>query len=320
MSSIKELSFLIEKEINNISLPNSPKNLYDPFKYILNLKGKRTRPLLSLLAYKLFNSNVKNALPVAIAIELFHNFTLIHDDIMDNAPIRRGNLTVHNKWNDSTAILSGDVMMITCYKYLQKINSEYLNAAINIFNNMAIKVCEGQQFDMDFELNKSVSISEYIKMIEYKTAELIASSLQLGSLVAGANAKDMDHMYNFGINIGLAFQLKDDLLDVFGSIESFGKQIGGDILSNKKTFLFLKAMQVADIKQKIQLEKLYSAEASEKKIELIKGIFTKLNIEKHTVDLMKAYYTKAIKHLDAVNVQDKSDLRYITDKLMQRTS
>ena len=320
MSSIKELSFLIEKEINNINLPNSPKNLYDPFKYILNLKGKRTRPLLSLLAYKLFNSNVKNALPVAIAIELFHNFTLIHDDIMDNAPIRRGNLTVHNKWNDNTAILSGDVMMITCYKYLQKINSEYLNAAINIFNNMAIKVCEGQQFDMDFELNKSVSISEYIKMIEYKTAELIASSLQLGSLVAGANAKDMDHMYNFGINIGLAFQLKDDLLDVFGSIESFGKQIGGDILSNKKTFLFLKAMQVADIKQKIQLEKLYSAEASEKKIELVKDIFTKLNIEKHTVDLMKAYYTKAIKHLDAVNVQDKSDLRYITDKLMQRTS
>ena len=227
---------------------------------------------------------------------------------------------MHNKWDDNTAILSGDVMMITCYKYLQKINGEYLNAAINIFNNMAIKVCEGQQFDMDFELNKSVSISEYIKMIEYKTAELIASSLQLGSLVAGANAKDMDHMYNFGINIGLAFQLKDDLLDVFGSIESFGKQIGGDILSNKKTFLFLKAMQVADIKQKIQLEKLYSAEASEKKIELVKDIFTKLNIEKHTVDLMKAYYTKAIKHLDAVNVQDKSDLRYITDKLMQRTS
>ena len=320
MSSIKELSFLIEKEINNINLPNSPKNLYDPFKYILNLKGKRTRPLLSLLAYKLFNSNVKNALPVAIAIELFHNFTLIHDDIMDNAPIRRGNLTVHNKWNDNTAILSGDVMMITCYKYLQKINGEYLNAAINIFNNMAIKVCEGQQFDMDFELNKSVSISEYIKMIEYKTAELIASSLQLGSLVAGANAKDMDHMYNFGINIGLAFQLKDDLLDVFGSIESFGKQIGGDILSNKKTFLYLKAMQVADTKQKIQLEKLYSGEDSEKKIELVKDIFTKLNIEKHTVDLMKAYYTKAIKHLDAVNVQDKSDLRYITDKLMQRTS
>ena len=320
MSSIKELSFLIEKEINSINLPDSPKNLYDPFKYILNLKGKRTRPLLSLLAYKLFNSDVKNALPVAIAIELFHNFTLIHDDIMDNAPIRRGNLTVHNKWDDNTAILSGDVMMITCYKYLQKINSEYLNAAINIFNNMAIKVCEGQQFDMDFELNKSVSISEYIKMIEYKTAELIASSLQLGSLVAGANTKDMDHMYNFGINIGLAFQLKDDLLDVFGSTESFGKQIGGDILSNKKTFLYLKAMQVADIKQKIQLEKLYSGEDSEKKIELVKDIFTKLNIEKHTVDLMKAYYTKAIKHLDAVNVQDKSDLRYITDKLMQRTS
>ena len=320
MSSIKELSFLIEKEINSINLPDSPKNLYDPFKYILNLKGKRTRPLLSLLAYKLFNSDVKNALPVAMAIELFHNFTLIHDDIMDNAPIRRGNLTVHNKWDDNTAILSGDVMMITCYKYLQKINSEYLNAAINIFNNMAIKVCEGQQFDMDFELNKSVSISEYIKMIEYKTAELIASSLQLGSLVAGANTKDMDHMYNFGINIGLAFQLKDDLLDVFGSTESFGKQIGGDILSNKKTFLFLKAMQVADIKQKILLEKLYSDEASEKKIELVKDIFTKLNIEKHTVDLMKAYYTKAIKHLDAVNVQDKSDLRYITDKLMQRTS
>ena len=320
MSSIKELSFLIEKEINSINLPDSPKNLYDPFKYILNLKGKRTRPLLSLLAYKLFNSNVKNALPVAIAIELFHNFTLIHDDIMDNAPIRRGNLTVHNKWDDNTAILSGDVMMITCYKYLQKINSEHLNAAINIFNNMAIKVCEGQQFDMDFELNKSVSISEYIKMIEYKTAELIASSLQLGSLVAGANSKDMDHMYNFGINIGLAFQLKDDLLDVFGSIESFGKQIGGDILSNKKTFLYLKAMQVADTKQKIQLEKLYSGEDSEKKIELVKDIFTKLNIEKHTVDLMKAYYTKAIKHLDAVNVHDKSDLRYITDKLMQRTS
>ena len=320
MSSIKELSLLIEKEINSINLPDSPKNLYDPFKYILNLKGKRTRPLLSLLAYKLFNSNVKNALPVAIAIELFHNFTLIHDDIMDNAPIRRGNLTVHNKWDDNTAILSGDVMMITCYKYLQKINSKYLNTAINIFNNMAIKVCEGQQFDMDFELNKSVSISEYIKMIEYKTAELIASSLQLGSLVAGANSKDLDHMYNFGINIGLAFQLKDDLLDVFGSIESFGKQIGGDILSNKKTFLYLKAMQVADTKQKIQLEKLYSGEDSEKKIELVKDIFTKLNIEKHTVELMKAYYTKAIKHLDAVNVQDKSDLRYITDKLMQRTS
>ena len=255
MKNLEELGKIIEKEINNLPYPNTPALLYDPIQYIMGMKGKRIRPLLVLIAYQLFDNKVEKALSSAIAIEMFHNFTLLHDDIMDNAPIRRGNLTVHEKWDNNAAILSGDVMMIKAYQLITKNNSNNLHDILDLFSKTAIEVCEGQQLDMNFETQKNVTLGEYMKMIEYKTAVLLAASLKIGAITAGASKEDQDHLYKFGINIGLAFQLRDDLLDIFGSSEDFGKQIGGDILANKKTFLYLKSIQLADSSTKRVLQK-----------------------------------------------------------------
>ena len=244
MKDLVELGKIIEKEIGNLTYPKSPDLLYDPIKYIMGLQGKRIRPLLLLMAYQLFDDNVERALSPAIAIELFHNFTLLHDDIMDNAPLRRGNPTVHKKWNSNVAILSGDVMMIQAFQLLAKVDSNSLKEVLDVFNKVAIKVCEGQQWDMNFETQENVILAEYMKMIEYKTAVLVAASLQIGAFIAGASQEQQHHMYEFGINMGIAFQLKDDFLDVFGSPEAFGKQVGGDILANKKTFLYLSILLI----------------------------------------------------------------------------
>ena len=321
MKDLQELRLIFEKEIRSLSYPVSPNSLYDPIEYIIGLEAKRIRPLLVLMAYQIFDKDLAKALSPAIAIEFFHNFTLLHDDIMDNAPIRRGSLTVHQKWNNNTAILSGDVMMIQAYSFLEKVDSGSLKAVLNIFNKTAVKVCEGQQWDMDFETQENVDLGDYIQMIEYKTAVLLGASLQIGAITAGASQEDQDHLYNFGVNIGIAFQLKDDLLDAFGSAESFGKQVGGDILENKKTFLYLKSLQLADNAIKKRLKDYYiNNDKSEEKINSVKEIFISLDIQKHTIDLMKTYYAKATAHLDAIKSKDKEPLVLFSEKLMHRLS
>lgn len=321
MKDLAQFSEIIEKEIVNFTYPKSPDLLYDPIRYIMGLPGKRIRPLLLLMSYQIFDEDVKRAISPAIAIEHFHNFTLLHDDIMDNAPLRRGSPTVHKKWNSNIAILSGDVMMIQAYQLLSEVDSNILKEVLDIFSKTAIQVCEGQQWDMDFEMQKNVNLVEYMKMIEYKTAVLMAASLQIGAITAGASNKDQAHIYEFGLNMGIAFQLKDDLLDVFGNPEAFGKQVGGDIMANKKTFLYLKALQLADDSTKEKLQFYYmNNDKSRLKVNSVKSIFTKLHIQSHTIDLMKVHYTKAIENLDAIRSENKAPLIGFADKLMERIS
>ena len=321
MKDIQELGIIIEQKIQQIHYPNNPNLLYDPIEYIMGLQGKRMRPILVLMAHQLFDTNLEKALSPAIAIELFHNFTLLHDDIMDNAPLRRGNPTVHEKWNSNVAILSGDVMMIQAYQLLAKVDSNNLKEVLTVFSKTAIEVCEGQQWDMDFETQSDVSLSDYMKMIENKTAVLLAASLQMGGITAGANTDQQNHLYEFGRNLGIAFQLKDDLLDAFGNHKDFGKQVGGDILANKKTFLYLKALQLADTDTKKRLQIYFlETDSSDEKVEGVKSIFKNLNIQKHTIDMMKAYYTKAMKHLDAISSDNKAPLIAFSEKLMDRVS
>jgi geranylgeranyl diphosphate synthase type II len=319
VKDLSQIAEIIEAEINNISYLKDPENLYLPIEYTMEFGGKRIRPILLLISYQIFNDNIERAFSPAKAIELFHNFTLLHDDIMDKAPLRRGKITVHKKWNNNIAILSGDVMMIHAYQLLAKVEPKHLKPILNVFNKAAIEVCEGQQWDMDFESKDDVPLIDYIKMIELKTAVLLAASLKIGAVLADAKEKDQKHLYEFGINMGIAFQLKDDLLDVFGTSKLFGKKIGGDILANKKTFLYLKALQISDHSTKLKLKNLYkSTDECDAKVDKVKNIFVDLNIKKHTLDLMKAYYIKAMKHLDAIDSDKKSPLIDFADKLMQR--
>jgi len=320
MKDIQELRVLIEEEIQQVSSQNSPESLYDPITYIMGLKGKRMRPILLLMAHQLFDKDLTRAISPALAIEVFHNFTLLHDDIMDNAPLRRGNPTVHKKWNNNVAILSGDTMIVRAYQLMADVDSSIVKEVLNVFSKAAIQVCEGQQWDMDFETQDDVSLSDYMKMIEFKTAVLLAASLQIGGIISGGNKIQQEHLYEFGKNIGIAFQLKDDLLDAFGSTETFGKQEGGDIMENKKTFLYLKALQLADDVVKKQLQDYYTFENFTGKVSEVKRIFNAIDIEKHTVDLMKAYYTKSMKHLDAIDSENKAPLIAFSEKLMDRIS
>jgi len=257
MRSINELQDLIKKAFNPALFTHEPAELYDPITYTLNLGGKRIRPLLVLLGCDLFGGNIEKAMPAAIAIELFHNFTLLHDDIMDCAPLRRGQETVYKKWNTNIAILSGDTMFAVAYEYLSQSNPQVLPSALSEFTRTARLVCEGQQYDMNFEQQKLVSINDYLKMIRLKTAVLIGCSLKLGSILANVPDPETEKIYSFGENIGMAFQLQDDLLDVFGDEQKFGKEIGGDIVSGKKTFLLLKAFEIASQKERTELEKCF---------------------------------------------------------------
>ena len=243
MKDYEEIKILFDQEVQKISFPDHPKLLYDPINYIMGLKAKRMRPILVLMAHQLFNKDLMNAIYPAIAIEIFHNFTLLHDDIMDNAPLRRGELTVHEKWNNNIAILSGDTMLIHAYQLISRVDEVNLKQVLDVFSQAAKEVCEGQQNDMDFEGDNDVSLLDYMKMIEKKTAVLLAASLKIGGIIGGANLEDQGHLYEFGKNIGVAFQLKDDLLDTFGVPKKFGKKVGGDIIANKKTFLYLKTLQ-----------------------------------------------------------------------------
>ena len=307
MHKLKSLQQLIEKELLQLHFPQQPKNLYEPIRYTLSVGGKRTRPALVLLGCEMFDGDIKQAIPAALAIEVFHNFTLLHDDIMDNAPLRRTKPTVHHQWNTNVAILSGDTMFVKACELMMQVNDKHVREVMNVFLKTAAEVCEGQQTDMNFETAAEVSIADYLKMIELKTAVLLGCSLQTGAIIGGADAIDARHLYEFGKNIGIAFQLQDDILDVYGDEEKFGKQTGGDILLNKKTYLLLKAKTLADAQQRSILNQWMNAGAEgqeQQKIKAIKNLFDVLEIRKYAEQEMESYHTKAMQHLNEIKMDD----------------
>lgn len=320
--SINYLNLKIEKYIDELAFDQNPNSLFEPIKYILSLGGKRIRPLLTLMSANLFLDNVDIAIKTAIGIEIFHNFTLLHDDLMDKSDLRRGKETVHKKWNSNTAILSGDAMLIEAYKYISDTKLEFLPEVLALFNKTAMEVCKGQQFDMDFEKRNDVTVEEYIEMIRLKTAVLLACSLKMGALLSDASHEDATQLYDFGINIGLAFQLKDDLLDVYGDTEKFGKAIGGDILNNKKTFLLIKAYELSNEQQKNELDRWVFAKQykDEEKIYAVKNIYNELNLKIVSDNLINKYYLSALKSLSRVKVSEerKKELYQLTESLMLR--
>lgn len=313
---------LLDREIKNLEISGSPKELYDPINYILSLGGKRIRPALCLLATDLFQGNMQEAKYAALSVEVFHNFTLVHDDIMDEAPIRRGQATVHEKWNRDIAILSGDVMFVKAYELLSKLDTRHLPDVFKLFNQTAIEVCEGQQMDMNFETAKEVAISQYIKMIELKTSVLLACSLKMGAVISDAAKEDADLIYEFGRNLGIAFQIQDDLLDAYGDPEKFGKRVGGDIISNKKTYLLLTAIEKANESQLASLKELLNQSEfkDEEKVEAMKALYDEIGIPKLTEQAIQSYYDIAIQSLDAIQVESsrKEALKTLAQQIMQR--
>ncbi len=299
-----------------------PVNLYHPVTYILELGGKRIRPVLVMLGVSAFQEDVKKALPAAAAVEVFHNFTLLHDDIMDAAPLRRGQLTVHEKWDANTAILSGDVMMILASQFLEKYEGVTYKRLTTLFNRTAIEVCEGQQYDMDFEKREEVSVEEYIEMIRLKTSVLVAAALKMGAVIAGSSEEEAQKIYDFGLNLGIAFQLQDDYLDVYGDAATFGKQVGGDIIENKKTYLYIQALKNVNTEQRAVLLDLYSQNLEENmlKIEKVKAIFNANGIDKLTKVAMRSYTQKAFQVLEEMDIaaERKTLLRKFGENLMVR--
>ena len=297
-----------------------PKNLYKPIVYILNLGGKRIRPTLALLACDLFGEKVERALDAALAIEMFHNFSLIHDDIMDAAPLRRGEITVHKKWNINTGILSGDALLVWAKQLLESYDGTQYKDLNTLFTKTALEVCEGQQYDFDFETTFDVNVDQYLKMITLKTAVLVAASLKFGAIIASASQKDSEHIYNYGLNLGIAFQLQDDYLDVFGN-EDFGKQNAGDIIENKKTFLFLKTLELANKKDKEMLVELYNTkEFSEGKINDVTQLFKAYKIPQLIEEEIRRYTLKAILQIDSLSIEkNKKEVFVVFAKqLMER--
>ena len=299
-----------------------PKNLYEPIQYILNLGGKRLRPVLTLMTADCFEGDVKDALDAALAIEVFHNFSLIHDDIMDAAPLRRGHQTVHKKWDLNTGILSGDAMLIMAYQLFENYPSEVYQQLSKLFSKTALEVCEGQQYDIDFETRNTVTISEYLRMIEYKTAVLVGAAMKMGAIIANASIEDQNRCYEFGKNLGIAFQLQDDYLDAFGDPETFGKQVGGDIIENKKTYLYLKALEFSSEKDKLHLKQLFSSETnnSSEKVQVTKQIFSASGSAEATQKAISSYTTKAFDILKTINIseQQKQILESFGTQLMSR--
>ena len=319
MHSFQELSQLFEEKFNVRHFPKAPVSLYDPSQYILSLGGKRIRPVMCLMGNELVNKINPDTWHVATAIELFHNFTLIHDDIMDKAPLRRGMETVHNKYGEATALLAGDVMLVVAYDYVNKINKDYLQKVIRLFNKTAKKVCEGQQLDMDFEKREKVSFDEYVTMIELKTSVALAASLQLGAILGGAGEGNQQHLYEFGKNLGIAFQVQDDYLDAFGDPEKFGKQVGGDILSNKKTFLSIHAMEVATAGQLKTLADINNSNDLSK-VEKVLQIYKDTNADAWAKELKDKYYKVAMYHLEEIAVlsKRKKSLMELAEYLINR--
>jgi geranylgeranyl diphosphate synthase, type II len=322
MYQIKELQSIINKEIENRKIGREPFSLYDPINYTLSNGGKRIRPILTLMACNLFSEKIDQAIDAALAIEIFHNFTLLHDDIMDKADIRRGNPTVHKKWNENTAILSGDAMFIKSYDFLFETKTANFKEILRVFNDTALEVCEGQQYDMEFETRQDVSENDYLRMIELKTSVLLAAALKIGALIGVANQKDSDLLYDFGKNIGLAFQLQDDLLDIYGDTKSFGKEIGGDIVANKKTFLLIKTKQLAGKADKELLEKYLNDQnvLRKEKVIQVTSIYNKLGIKELTQEIISEYHYKAMNQLQKVSVPNerKTELIKLAESLIER--
>lgn len=317
MHSIEELQNEIEKAMASLKIGSRPATLYDPAHYMLSLGGKRMRPLLVLTACELMNGKITDAINTALGFEVFHNFTLLHDDIMDNAPLRRGKPTVHEKWNTSTAILSGDAMFVKSVQLIQTCGNQKV---MDVFLRNALLVCEGQQLDMDFETREDVSIEEYMEMITLKTAVLPGACLQAGALLAGASDESAAHFFEAGKNIGIAFQLKDDLLDAYGS-EQFGKQTGGDIMANKKTYLYLRSLQLLNRSENEKLKQLYaSKETGIQKVEAVLNHFNSVNIQAEIQKVMDDYYRLSLEYLEKIPVQkkNKQPLKILFEGLMQR--
>lgn len=318
---LTQLIELINKRLEELSYGEEPTELYEPIRYIMSLGGKRMRPLLVLLAYRLFKDDIEDILDQAIAVEVFHNFTLMHDDIMDEAPLRRGQATVHEKWSESVAILSGDVMLVKAYDLLLEAPGN-LKQIIKDFNECAAGVCEGQQFDMNFEQLPTVSEETYIKMIRLKTAVLLGYSLKLGAMLANASEEEAQKLYDFGVQVGIGFQLKDDLLDVYADQAKFGKQVGGDIISNKKTFLLLKALELADTDQKADLDKWLNAENFDntEKVQDVMRIYDEIGIRQLTLAKMDDYFANGFNALDGINApaEKKTALSDFTTYLINR--
>jgi geranylgeranyl diphosphate synthase type II len=322
MHSINNYQEFVLDYLNSQSKTKEPKNLYEPIHYILELGGKRMRPVLTLLSAEVFDADYKKALPAALAVEVFHNFSLIHDDIMDDAPLRRGKITVHEKWNINTGILSGDAMLILAYQYFEQYQPKIFRKLAKLFSRTALEVCEGQQYDVDFETRDDVTIREYLKMIKNKTAVLVAAAMKMGAIVAETSKENANFIYDFGLNLGLAFQLQDDYLDAFGDPKTFGKQVGGDIIENKKTYLYLKALEFASADEKHQLQHLFSIHPDDNtdKINTVKEIFNTTGASYATQKAIKKYTSKAFKTLKQIDisVEKKEILKVFGKNLMSR--
>lgn len=323
MFQISELQAFINQRIAATQYPPTPKELYEPISYIMALGGKRIRPTLMLMACNLYTDDILPALDTAVAIEVFHNFTLMHDDIMDMAPLRRGKPTVHEKWNTNVAILSGDTMLVEAYKLFLSSDTSLLPDILSVFNKTAVEVCEGQSIDMYFETNEQVTITEYINMIRLKTSVLVGAALKIGALLGGAGKADANLLYEFGVNLGLAFQLQDDILDIYGDPEKFGKQVGGDIIANKKTYLLIKAKELAEDNDATSLQSwLQSDEPATDKVNAVTAIYNRLGVRTLAEQAMNAYSAKALESLDKLSVPAgrMALLKQFAEKLLFRQS
>ncbi len=322
MQKVEDYQIEFIAYLKGFSKDREPANLYDPVNYILKLGGKRLRPVLTLMASEVYNCDYKKALDAALSIEVFHNFSLVHDDIMDDAPLRRGQETVHEKWDVNTGILSGDAMLIMAYQLFENYDAMTFQALAKLFSKTALEVCEGQQYDIDFETRDDVTIAEYLKMIEYKTAVLVGAAMQMGAIVANASLEDQEGIYNFGKNLGIAFQLQDDYLDAFGDPKTFGKQVGGDIIENKKTYLYLKAIEFLSEKDKIQLQHLFGINPTDAtdKITDVKQFFLSSGSADATKKEIEKYTNKAFDVLESLNISadKKAVLKTFGKELMNR--
>ncbi len=323
MLSVEEYQKEFLSFLQHYTIVKEPKGLYDPIQYIMKLGGKRLRPVLTLMSADIFGGNYKEGLNAALAVEVFHNFTLVHDDIMDDAPLRRGETTVHEKWDINTGILSGDAMLIMAYQLFESYPPEVYKSLNQTFSKTALEVCEGQQYDVDFETRNDVTIPEYLKMIEYKTSVLVAAAMKMGAVISGASEEDQENIYEFGRNLGLAFQLQDDYLDAFGDPKIFGKQVGGDIIENKKTYLYLKALEFGSNNETKQLINLFNSETTKKdeKINVVKELFKSTGAANATKEAVKDYTNKAFTVLDTLSISEerKQLLKDFGNSLMSRT-
>jgi polyprenyl synthetase len=307
MYTSKELLEIVNHYLDSLAYNRKPASLYEPIKYVLDLGGKRIRPILMLLSYNLYKDNPKDILSAACALETYHNYTLLHDDLMDEAPLRRGQQTVHKKWNDNQAVLSGDSMLVLAYERLAKCDTKHLEAVLHLFTETALQIGEGQQYDMEFEMRNDVTVEEYIEMIRLKTSVLLACATKMGAILADASKEDAENLYKFGEQIGLAFQLQDDYLDVYGDAKVFGKKIGGDITSNKKTYMLITAFNQANAEQRAELEKWINKSDfdTEEKIAAVTRLYNEIGVDKLAKEKMDFYYEQGKKFLDTVKLPNE---------------